>query len=279
MEKGKLKDSGKIVSRKAENGSNDLVSDDIPGEMEVGGVSRPARLKEKEPRDKRRSSRIKEVTAASAVMHEEEEQKRLEEQRFEQIAALRRKFKEQHKNILLSLENKNKEEEKRQEELQRLEEEKKRKMRLRADRLLAKRLEFIADQKEAAVIATADEIPTSVTAVRDRSNGVVAAGSGLSVVRATRTLSAKAVGGSSHRYVPAGESIIDSETVGQKGEVDSGETINKAGCEVADSELQQERERKVKRVAAKLHQARVAAYLIALAEQKKKEDDARLRQV
>ena len=35
--------------------------------------------------------------------------------------------------------------------------------------------------------------------------------------------------------------------------------------------------RKVKRIAAKLHQARVAAYLIALAEQKKKEEEDRRR--
>ena len=60
---------------------------------------------------------------------------------------IRRKFKEQHKNILISLVHKNREEEKKVEEAALREEEKRRRWKLKADRLAARRAEALLMQE------------------------------------------------------------------------------------------------------------------------------------
>ena len=75
---------------------------------------------------------------------ETEEQRKMEEERVEQIAVLRRKFKEQHKNILQDLMIKNREEEKKVEDALNIELEKKRKRKLKGESLVARRLETLS---------------------------------------------------------------------------------------------------------------------------------------
>ena len=60
---------------------------------------------------------------------------------------IRRKFKEQHKNILISLVHKNREEEKKVEEAALREEEKRRRWKMKADRLAARRAEAMMMQE------------------------------------------------------------------------------------------------------------------------------------
>jgi len=98
----------------------------------------------------------------------------------------------------------------------------------------------------------------------------------VAVVKASRAQSAGQDGGAPpsrlppthHRYAPNAQNTSVADV-----SVDAG-----AG-NAADGERDEddEKARKVKRIAAKLHQARVAAYLIALAEQKKKEEEDRKR--
>lgn len=214
---------------------------------------------------------------------ETEESRMQEEARIEQVAIIRRKFKEQHKNTLLSLMNKHKEEEKKIDDFNRNEEEKKRRRKIKAELIAAKKAEallFILQQEEdgrgddhltpSGQNRHRDERleSTSAKASRGKSGSFTgpAAGSGLAGVRAYRAQSAEA--GQQHRYdEPEAQDLsvlVEDEGIGGQGSPGAEEEITISEEEVA---------RKVKRIAAKMHQAKIAAYLVALAEQKRKDEN------
>jgi hypothetical protein len=135
------------------------------------------------------------------TLHEIEEQKKAEDDRVEQIAAIRRKFKEQHKNILLTLKQKHKEEEKKLELKTLAEEEKTRKRKLRGQHILAKRAESLLQQVDplgTGLGGMEDNIPVSSTPSLSRRGSGIAVGSGLAGVRAHRAQSAENT--AQHRY-------------------------------------------------------------------------------
>jgi hypothetical protein len=135
------------------------------------------------------------------TLYEIEEQKKAEDDRVEQIAAIRRKFKEQHKNILITLMHKHKEEEKKVELKNLAEEEKMRKRKLRGQHIRAKRAESLLQQADplgTGVGGMEDNIPVNSTPSLSRRGSGIAVGSGLAGVRAHRAQSAE--NSAQHRY-------------------------------------------------------------------------------
>lgn len=135
------------------------------------------------------------------TLYEIEEQKKAEDDRVEQIAAIRRKFKEQHKNILITLMHKHKEEEKKLELRTLAEEEKMRKRKLRGQLILAKRAEALLQQTDplgTGLGGMEDKDNPPVNSTPSRRGSGIAVGSGLAGVRAHRAQSAG--NSAQHRY-------------------------------------------------------------------------------
>lgn len=134
--------------------------------------------------------------SCTQTLAEMEQQEKAEEEKKVQIAAVRRKFKAQHKNILLALMQKHKEEKKA--ELVNFEEiaEKKKRRKIRGDKLLARQpvaksqsMESDGETKNVRTMRLKEGEVTAGCRGRDRGSGKgsgVAVGSGFASVRAHR---------------------------------------------------------------------------------------------
>ena len=167
-----------------------------------------------------KNSTVRNRNASVCTVVDMEEQKKAEDERFNEIAMIRRKFKEQHKNILISLMKKQKEEEKKTELLSLAEKEKKRRRKLKAEKILAKKAEAIALLMDplGTGVKTGPAGPQggqnlggrdmgedrvgSVSAIPSRRGSGIAVGSGLAGVRAHRAQSAEVYSTTNkHRHV------------------------------------------------------------------------------
>jgi hypothetical protein len=185
--------------------------------------------------------------------------------------------------------NKNKEGEKKIDDFNKNEEEKKRRRKIKTDLIAAKKAEarsLILQQEGSGDGCDGDQPTlrgqnrqgderlesTSAKMSRGKSGSFtgppvgLAAGSGLAGVRAYRAQSAEAAQQYRYNEPEAQDLSVLLEDEGMRGQGSPGEE------EVAMNEVEVTA-RKVKRIAAKMHQAKIAAYLVALSEQKRKDEN------
>jgi len=170
----------------------------------------------------------------------------LEEEKRAQIALIRRKFKEQHKKALQDLVSKNREDDLKEEMKKREEERKKDAHRQKVEKILSMKRE--RTEKD-----NFDNHDDDDDGDNERVDSQVAVGSGLAAIRSQLQ--------TQQRVKPSSKNVDETQTMAPQNEE-----------EEDDLAIEQ---RKLKRIQAKLQQAKVSSFLNALAERRKAEDAAK----
>eukprot|EP01038_Epipyxis_sp_PR26KG_P012342 gene12342-16553_t len=230
------------------------------------------------------------VKHIETIIKTDEDLIRQEEEKREYIAGIRRKFKEQHKKILLTLLEKQKENEKKNQLELEKEQERKERYRQKYLKMLAAKeqqnQENVIQQNQQSDSDDSNQSSkkvkqdnkskrkslndgTSHNRVETKSASHIAAGSALEAIRRT----SQSVQENRNKSNIIDDDNDDTSTIinNNNNNVIQNQNVEN-GSDFVENDLMNERDKKMKKLASKIQQVRVIAYLAALAEQKKKEE-------